>query len=267
MKDAKVDELKKLLTTSYANKAKEYNRINIEFHQLSEDLLKLKYKISKLHIEFNNSIFPSLTNIDIDKFIQSLNKSLELSFEKMQKSFIETFSIFKSEKLKIGSKYAGGFVFHLDETGKHGYVMAPHEFHFHEPVIWGVGREIIGTKTIIGSGKSNTDLIIQHSSSAKGFLFNRSVKTAARICSELVIEGYNDWFLPSKDELSLLTQNSMNTDLLRNNNLFWSSSEEDKYDAYYCSLSMNYRTSKVSCPNKTLHFKKIILVLLYSGIS
>ena len=61
---------------------------------------------------------------------------------------------------------------------------------------------------------------------------------AAKLCADLVItkDGvvYDDWFLPSKDELNLLYQN-----IYRNNlsgffeDLYWSSSESVANNAWY----------------------------------
>ena len=61
---------------------------------------------------------------------------------------------------------------------------------------WDTGNYLdVTTSTTIGSGKANTDAIIE----ALG-----SGIYAAQLCHDLTTGGFNDWFLPSKDELNLL---------------------------------------------------------------
>jgi hypothetical protein len=89
------------------------------------------------------------------------------------------------------------------------------------PTKWGQrGKNVKGTKTGIGFGKRNTELIIaalnQEGESGK----------AAQLCKAYTLNGYNDWFLPSKYELDL-----MYTNLKKNKKggfepwLYWSSSQ------------------------------------------
>lgn len=54
---------------------------------------------------------------------------------------------------------------------------------------------IKGTGDAIGTGKANTAVIV----AAQG-----SGSYAAALCDDLVLGGFDDWFLPSKDELNLL---------------------------------------------------------------
>ena len=56
----------------------------------------------------------------------------------------------------------------------------------------------IKTSTAIGTGKANTEAII----AAQG-----DGSYAAALCKNLTINGFSDWFLPSKDELALMYTN------------------------------------------------------------
>jgi uncharacterized repeat protein (TIGR02543 family) len=98
----------------------------------------------------------------------------------------------------------------------------------------------VGTVEGIGSGKENTRKLV----GAMGFFSYSSssgstmtAAYAAKVCADLEITNdgvlYNDWFMPSKDELNLMYQK------LKKNNLggfsggyYWSSSEYDAYDAW-----------------------------------
>jgi hypothetical protein len=89
---------------------------------------------------------------------------------------------------------------------------------------WGAYLKTINnTEPAIGTGKRNTDLIVsflrQTGESGK----------AAQLCDNLVYGGYNDWFLPSKDELDVMYKNLK---LKGWDNFgsgwYWSSSEIDR---------------------------------------
>jgi hypothetical protein len=129
--------------------------------------------------------------------------------------------------LAIGDEYAGGIICYLDGNGG-GLVCAKIDQNNGGGMAW-AGNEnstTDATGTEVGTGQSNTTKIVNDAGT--------SIDYAARICDELGLEGYTDWFLPSKDELNLMYQNlhtatpsigDFQTDF------YWSSTEDDAGDA------------------------------------
>lgn len=63
------------------------------------------------------------------------------------------------------------------------------------------------TGTAIGTGKRNTELLVRaigSSAYSESEGSNQVSAYAAKLCYDLVYNGYDDWFLPSRDELNLI---------------------------------------------------------------
>jgi len=106
---------------------------------------------------------------------------------------------------------------------------------------WGsLGTLIGGTGTGIGSGQSNTNIIVNwlnnNSDDTYGDVTYKTDR-AAYLCDALTVGGYSDWFLPSKDELDLMYTNlkvfgvgGFSDDYWSG---YWSSSENNANYAFY----------------------------------
>jgi len=106
----------------------------------------------------------------------------------------------------IGMEAEGGIVFYVDETGEHGLVAALEDLTYgatydnsgNPEYEWGCwGEDVNGADgTAIGTGYQNTmDIVNQGCSTENGGI------TAAQAALDAEINGYNDWYLPSIDEL------------------------------------------------------------------
>ncbi|MCE2840285.1 MAG: DUF1566 domain-containing protein [Bacteroidetes bacterium] len=126
----------------------------------------------------------------------------------------------------IGQNHAGGIVFYVDSTGQHGLACTSFD---QNTSVWGCnGTYISGTSTTFGTGMANTTAIV-NGCSVSPF--------AASECNDLVLNGYNDWYLPSRDELVLMYQN-LKTQSLGNfsNDWYWSSSQVSSGNAWYVTF-------------------------------
>ncbi len=143
---------------------------------------------------------------------------------------------------------AGGKIFYINpNAGKDGwkYLEAAPESTEFTSIQWQNPEKLIGNEamgTAIGTGKSNTAAII-------AWLGNNDAKQknrAAQLCGSLKTEHngvvFNDWFLPSKDELNMIFLNLKSGKDKKNKEYspvggfadkgYWSSSETGKYGAW-----------------------------------
>lgn len=121
--------------------------------------------------------------------------------------------VFTTSSHYIGQEYGGGVIFYLNEEGTGGLIAAPTDQA--SGAQWGCNGTLIGTSTATGAGQTNTTSILSGCSQAG---------IAARICDDLTLNGYNDWYLPSKDELNLMYQHKSGIPNLGTCS-YWSSSE------------------------------------------
>jgi hypothetical protein len=144
----------------------------------------------------------------------------------------------------VGDSYGGGIVAYILQSGdtgydasvQHGLIAAPADQS--AGIQWYNGSNMVtgATGTAIGTGQANTTAIVT---------IQGAGSYAAQLCNDLTVGGYNDWFLPSKDELDKLYINKVAIGGFDDDH-YWSSSEYDALYAWYQYFGngSKYKSSK-----------------------
>lgn len=125
------------------------------------------------------------------------------------------------------SRFGGGIVCYIFQPGD-GNVYVPNQTHglictqanLPRQYNWGCLNTLVNVfDSVLGTGKNNTGLIV-----------NAGCGGAALACYNLVENGYDDWFLPSKHELIVLRQKIGTTLMVMGP--YWSSTEYSSNKAF-----------------------------------
>jgi hypothetical protein len=141
----------------------------------------------------------------------------------------------------VGDIRAGGVVFWVDPDDlSHGLVCAIEDLG--SEIQWYNGSYTVtgATDLVIGAGSANTTAIIANQGAV-------ATDYAAGLARAYNGGGFNDWFLPSKDELNAMFENkaTINTTAIANggsafnDEKYWSSSEDDFERAWVKDFEIN----------------------------
>lgn len=156
-------------------------------------------------------------------------------------TILSTTTTTKPKNLYIGQNYGGGKIAYIlqhkdsgyDFYEKHGLIVAPTnqsngiQWYNGVYIITGdIGTSTIGTGAIgtgIGAGLANTNITVAKQGIGA---------YAAKLCDDLVLDGYDDWYLPSKDELYQIFLNNGYIGGFISDTSYWSSSESGVQKAW-----------------------------------
>ena len=157
-----------------------------------------------------NAYLPEWNFNGIGDLIYSRGYQIKTTEEITDFSFCPTLigtEVVSNPQHQVGDMVEGGIVFYIDSTGQHGLVAAMENLTegATDPWGWGLngyewgcyGESVDAADGIsIGTGYQNTmDIVNQGCATENGGI------NAAQAALDAEINGYNDWYLPSKDEL------------------------------------------------------------------
>ena len=131
-----------------------------------------------------------------------------------------------SGSFTIGQQFGGGVIFFVDASGQHGLIAAPQDAGSAGGTVWDYSNNTTSLgATSNDDGKTNTSKIVT--------ALGQSQNYAARLCTTYNGGGFNDWFLPSRNQLSqLYQQRNVVGSFNLSSGMYWSSTEQDEDKAW-----------------------------------
>jgi len=158
-----VKELAELSKKSYEIKISQFKLFEKKANEINKGIGATVREIDAFITQIRKTKFCTLDGNAIQLKINALINAKDLPIEKMLDAFNGIKKELDVDTLKIGSKYAGGIVFFIDETGSHGLVCADKDF---GKASWGGEEEIGANEDGIskGHGMRNTKKIVEQAS-------------------------------------------------------------------------------------------------------
>jgi hypothetical protein len=108
------------------------------------------------------------------------------------------------EDIKVSSSIGGGVVAYILKAGDPGYVAGETHGIIAAPkdigkAIYGCYGSVVGTSDSLGKGMQNTIAIVNSC---------KDTTSAAYKCFNYTLNGYDDWYLPSTQEMNLILANA-----------------------------------------------------------
>jgi len=196
--------------------------------------LGAQYVVTGSLVDVGNAFRFRVAAINVESAVREGSSSLNININDPQVVFLltgqrttQTASAASNsgQVYKVGDTGpAGGIIFYdrgFVADGWRYLEAAPTDF----TAPWGY-QIVSGTDAAIGTGKRNTQLIV-------AVLNQRGESNrAAQICLGMDVNGYKDWFLPSKDELDLMYKNLKQKGLGGFSGNYWSSTQWNNEIAY-----------------------------------
>lgn len=183
------------INDNYIGDTRDYNYYNIYSF-----LGWFSYKIN--YLETGNTYYVrTYTTNEVGAFYgEEISYTIEPSIKQRLENGETPFQIYNSDNSLLeelyGHNYQGGIIVYMDTTDGSGLIAAPYDQH--NSADWGTpigGYQAIGASgEAIGTGQSNTNIMLDSNPICYEVC-------PSKLCDDLVIGGYSDWFLPSKEEI------------------------------------------------------------------
>jgi hypothetical protein len=145
----------------------------------------------------------------------------------------------------------GGFLNTYTNTVCHYLEVSPFTDEF-SSAGWGAyGYDVAGTQDGLGCGRKNTQIIVAYLTGLS------ETGKAAQLCDDLASNGYNDWFLPSIDELTWMYTYRTHLDGYNSSGWYLSSSQFDSNNVWSLFFAIGAPSSSTLKNNNTFYVRAI----------